>query len=432
MSIQYRLILNTLFISLLLVSSATFASNKPSIWYQHTDIQMPKVTTVGSLENGLRYVILPTTRSSNELSLRVRIDAGVAQENGINPTARIAALNAVYGSDWNVATDYQQIVFSIDFESASVDDIELALKALYTGLQPSAELRESDDLLEFAKLSLVDIDVLLTERHLDNLMINNHFIYLDQSSLDATSLASVQAFEQNYFTPNNTSIVVVGGIESKAVVNAIKRQFELWSVQESGKTKRSFNHLELAGNQALVDSYTIRTVSNLSDDIDSKLQRKELLMATLANEMLEHRIKAALKAHNLLVQVDVDNQVLYDHRILSQVRVLDFNDEDKRKVFDVIKAETQNALSSGFTQAEYEIVVNLERKRLEGKTRRNNPDLYTRDQADRLVSAINSGSVYTDPSYDLDLLNFHVAHLNEGDISKELEYLWSKSITDIM
>ncbi len=211
MSIKHRLILNTLLISLLLVSSTTFASNKTSIWYQHTDIQMPKATTLGRLENGLRYVVLPTTRSSNELSLRVRINAGVAQENGINPTARIAALNAVYGSDWNVATDYQQIVFSIDFESASVDDIEIALKALNAGLQASTELRESDDLLEFAKRSLLDIDVLLTERHIDNLMINNHFAYLDKSSLDATSLASVNAFEESYFTPNNASVVVVGG-----------------------------------------------------------------------------------------------------------------------------------------------------------------------------------------------------------------------------
>ncbi|WP_238322275.1 hypothetical protein [Vibrio mexicanus] len=221
-------------------------------------------------------------------------------------------------------------------------------------------------------------------------------------------------------------------MESKAAVNAIKRQFEQWSVQTSDKTKGSFNHLELVGKKALVESYTIRTVSNFSDDIDSKLKRKELLMATLANEMLEHRIKSALKAHNLSVQVDVDNQVLYDHRILSQVRVLDFNNVDKRKVFDVIKAETQSALSSGFTQAEYEMAVNTERKRLAEKTRRNNPDFYTRDQANRLVAAIDSGSVYTDPSYDLDLLNFHVAHLNEGDISKELEHLWSKSITDIM
>lgn len=172
---------------------------------------MPKVTTVGSLENGLRYVILPTTRSSNELSLRVRIDAGVAQENGINPTARIAALNAVYGSDWNVATDYQQIVFSIDFVTASAEDIYLALKALYAGLQPSSELREPKQLLGLAKRSLTDIDALLTERHLDNLMVNNHFAYLDQKSLEKTSLTSVQAFEENYFTPNNTSIVVVGG-----------------------------------------------------------------------------------------------------------------------------------------------------------------------------------------------------------------------------
>lgn len=71
------------------------------------------------------------------------------------------------------------------------------------------------------------------------------------------------------------------------------------------------------------------------------------------------------------------------------------------------------------------MVVSQVREQLQRKTRRQNAD-YTAQQADRLIEAVNSGSVYTAPSYDLDLLNFHVAHLNELDVSKELAKIWSQ------
>jgi zinc protease len=124
--------------------------------------------------------------------------------------------------------------------------------------------------------------------------------------------------------------------------------------------------------------------------------------------------------------------VLFDHRLLSQVRVANLEETDKTEVKKVVQSEIKRALASGFTQTEYEMVVSQVRKQLERQTRLNDPDNYTRNQADRVVAAIDNGSVYTAPSYDLDLLNFHVAHLNEFDISKEFEHIWSSTTSVIM
>ncbi|MFM2586964.1 insulinase family protein [Vibrio sp. TBV020] len=393
---------------------------------------MPKATSVNRLENGLRYVVLPTTRSSNEVSLRVRVNAGVAQENGDNPTARIAALETIQGTNWTVTTDYQQTVFSLDLGSASVDDIDVALRTLYVGLNRKAQQHNPDTMLELAQQSLTDIEELLSQRHLDSLVAESTFATLDKDSFEQTSLDSIEAFKQAYFTPNNTSIIVVGGIQKRATIKTIERQYSLWNTYSEAVAKRPLPEFKLADSHTITTPVTMSSVSNFRDDTDSKLQRKEILMATLANKMLEQRIQNALSKQHLQAKVDVDNQVLFDHRLLSQIRIADLNETEKQEAEKVVKTEIQRALASGFSRTEYEMVVSQVRKQLEQQTRLKNPEAYTRNQADRLVNAIDNGTVYTAPSYDLDLLNFHVAHLNEFDISKEFENVWSGSTSVIM
>ncbi|WP_235801301.1 insulinase family protein [Vibrio orientalis] len=430
MSNQYRQILSTLFACTALVSSTVFASSNPSLWYPSTDIHMPKSTTVDRLDNGLRYVVLPTTRSSDEVSIRVRVNAGVAQENNQFPTARIVALDTIQNTDWHVSTDYQQTVFDIDFASATNTDIEKALEALYVGLTQEVKQPNADQLLESAQGSLNDIDELISQRHLDTL--THALAPLDDQSLSQTPLESVKEFKQTYFTPNQVSIVVVGGIKKKSAIKAIERQFSSWRTVAQEQSVHSTPQLELISDVAQTSPVTISSLSTVNDEEDSKLHRKELLMTTLANKMLEQRIQKALSEQHLQAQVDVDNQVLFDHRLLSQVRVVNLEETDKTEVKKVVKSEIKRALASGFTQTEYEMVVSQVRQQLERQTRLNDPDNYTRNQADRVVAAIDSGSVYTAPSYDLDLLNFHVAHLNEFDISKEFEHIWSDTTSVIM
>lgn len=430
MSIQYRQILSTLFACTVLASPTAFAYSNSSLWYPSTDIHMPKSTTVDRLDNGLRYVVLPTTRSSDEVSIRVRVNAGVAQEYDQHPTARIVALDTIQGTDWHVSTDYQQTVFDIDFTSATNKDIEQALESIYAGLTKNVKQPNTDQLVESAQNSLTDIDDLISQRHLDTLTYS--LAPLDEQSLSQTPLETVKEFKQTYFTPSQVSIVVVGGIKKKSAIKAIERQFSQWRTTTQAQFVRSAPQLELISKVEETSPITISALSTFSDEEDSKLHRKELLMTTLANKMLEQRIQAALSQQHVQAQVDVDNQVLFDHRLLSQVRVANLEETDKVEVKKVVQSEIKRALASGFTQTEYEMVVSQVRKQLERQTRLQDPDNYTRNQADRVVAAIDSGSVYTAPSYDLDLLNFHVAHLNEFDISKEFEHIWSSTTSVIM
>lgn len=354
----------------LLLSPVATASQNPSLWFNHTDIQMPANTMVAELNNGMRFVILPTTRSSNEVSIRLRI----ATDNADQPAlASQTAQQSVNDTNWQAATQAQQTLFSLDLADADSKTLESNLAQL-----SQAVINNSDD----------------------------------------------NAFKHDYYIPQNATIVVTGGINTRQTIKLIQRQFSDWKkgTLTAGKSQPQLDRY-LANNNKDSD-YSLSSLVTLQDNQDSKLYRKEVLLSTIANKMLEHRIQQALEQQHSQAKVGVESEILFDHKLLSQIRVRDISVDEKTQTQQLVQAEIERAIATGFKQTEYEMVVSQLRNQLQKQTRRGS-DNYAAEQADRFISAINHGQVYTDPSYDLDLLNFHVAHVNEFDVSKAFLDIWS-------
>lgn len=377
MSYSVRSLIGAALSATLIFSPVVSASANSALWFEHTDIQMPTNTMVAELNNGLRFVILPTTRRSDEVSLRILIGSGTAQQtNAQDSTAKLAASSAVKSSDWKATTELEQTVFSLDLLHADANAIEASLATMQKSLATNTNGNE---------------------------------------------------FKQKFYVPQNVTVIVTGGVNTRQTTKLIQRQFSGW-VKGTSKQIDTANSMALGAYlEPSVSNDTglsVSTLKILQDEQDSKLQRKEILLTTLANKMLEHRIQNALEQQHSQAKVSVENEVLFDHRLLSQIRITEMSADEKSTTESVVKSEIERAIAAGFTQVEYEMVVSELRDQLKSKTRLGN-DHYAADQADRLVEAISLGNVYTEPSYDLDLLNFHVAHLNEYDVSKEFEKTWS-------
>ncbi|OAJ92634.1 insulinase family protein [Vibrio bivalvicida] len=377
MSYSLRSLIGAALSASLIFSPVVNASSNSALWFEHTDIQMPTSTKVAQLNNGLRFVVLPTTRNSDEVSLRVRIGSGSAQQSlEHDASARLAAQSCVESSDWKASTELEQTVFSLDLAHADETSIETNLAAIRQGL-----VRQS----------------------------------------------SSNGFKSKFYVPQNTTVIITGGVNTRQTIKLIQRQFSDWvktpvslKAQGHGVDLDSYLQSESANDT----SFAVRTLKTLADEQDSKLHRKEILLTTVANKLLEQRIQKALEQQQSQAKVTVDNEVLFDHRVLSQVRVTEMSADEKSDAEKLVETEIKRAIATGFTQVEYEMVVSQLREQLQRQTRQGS-EHYAAEQADRLVAAISLGTVYTEPSYDLDLLNFHVAHLNEYDVSKEFEKTWS-------
>ncbi len=355
----------------------TSAENHSALWFEHTDIQLPTNTKVVQLDNGLRVIALPTSRSSDQLSLRVRIGSGIAQQHLEQPLADNAALSTIKDTDWNAVIELNQTVFSLDLVSKNGLAFESHLSALRYGLEHN-----------------------LTE----------------------------SVFKQQYYVPNNTTVIVTGGIDVRHTIETVKHLFSDWQASQAQ------NHLHnnsfdlsgyLKGSRESDNELVLSALTPLEEALDSKRQRKQQLLATLSNAILEQRIHTALEREELNADLSVSNSPLFNQGLLSQIRVSNIPVEAKAHIEIVIRKEIKRAIATGFSRTEYEQAVNQLRKQILRKTRSQN-EQYAADQADDLVEAIALGLVYTDPSYDLDLLNFHVAHLSEFDVSDKCHDTWSR------
>lgn len=411
----------------LLFSPFAVSATNNALWFEHTDIQLPARTSVAQLENGLRYIVLPTTKSTDEVSIRVRVGTGVAQEPSEQPLARIAALNTVAETNWLATSGYQQTVFSLDLDHGTDSDVSESLATIRQGLAKSLQQSQVQSLFSDTSSALTDIEQLVEIKQVQPLVANQEWASLNQQSLVNTPVESVNQFQTRYYAPQNITLVMTGNIPPRVAARLIEKNFSDW---KSNATAATNSLTELAIEPATTtvssdSSLAISSLKNVRNLPDSKSLRKDILVATLANKMLEQRIETALEQQHSQAKVAVDSQLVFNHKMLSQVRLTELAANEKENVEKVVQTEIQRAIAGGFTQTEYEMVVSQVRKQLESQTRLKNSH-YTAQQADRLVQAVNSGSVYTAPSYDLDLLNFHVAHLNELDVSKELAKIWSE------
>nr|WP_275658785.1 insulinase family protein [Vibrio brasiliensis] len=370
---------------------------------------------------------MPTTKSTDEVSIRVRVGSGVAQEPSEQPLARIAALNTVTETNWLATSGYQQTVFSLDLDQGTDSDVSESLATIRHGLTKTLQQSQAQALLNDTFPALTDIEQLIETKQVQPLVANQEWAPLNEQSLVNTPAESVNQFQAEHYVPQNITLVMTGNIPPRVAARLIENNFSDW---KSNTTVASHSLTELAIEPATTtvssdSSLAISSLKNVRNLPDSKSLRKDMLVATLANKMLEQRIETALEQQHSQAKVAVDSQLVFNHKMLSQVRLTELAANEKENVEKVVQTEIQRAIAGGFTQTEYEMVVSQVRQQLESQTRLKNSH-YTAQQADRLVEAVNSGSVYTAPSYDLDLLNFHVAHLNELDVSKELAKIWSQ------
>lgn len=228
--------------------------------YRGTDIPRDEEWLMGELPNGVRYAVRDNGVPAGQVAIRVRIDAGSLyegpQERGFahlieHMTFRESTyfgsgeaipffqrLGAGLGNDTNAITSPTQTVYQLDLPNANT-----------VTLQNSVRLFA--DMIENPKLSAenlkLDVPIVLAEmreRNGPDMRIanaTNETFFAGQplserspigttQSLQAATPESVRAFHQRWYRPENTTVVMVGDAEPRALAALVEMYFGDWKV----------------------------------------------------------------------------------------------------------------------------------------------------------------------------------------------------------
>ena len=226
--------------------------------YRGSDIPQDKEWIFGEFSNGLRYAVRKNGVPPNQVSIRIRMDVGSMYEqpselgfahllehlvfrqskyleNG-QAIPVWQRLGATFGTDTNANTSPLSTTFKLDLPNATPTSVDTSLKLL-SGMMIAPTLSEANVRTE--------VPIVLAEKRERGGTAERVFEGLQQTlfagqklgsrpvigtdaTLNGANQASVRAFHQRWYRPENCVIIAVGDIDPAQLEAQIAKYFGDW------------------------------------------------------------------------------------------------------------------------------------------------------------------------------------------------------------
>ncbi|WP_246027343.1 M16 family metallopeptidase [Novosphingobium umbonatum] len=229
--------------------------------YKGSDVPHDREWYFGTLPNGLRWAVRYNQVPPGQVSIRVRIDAGAMHEKPeeagfahliehlvfrqskyLGESQAIPTwqrLGASFGSDTNAETTATATTFKIDLPNASDASLDESMKLL-SGMVIAPTLSESDIrteapivLAEKRERGGTSERLMLAMRKLmaEGQPLADHATIGSEATINGAHEASVRAFHQRWYRPENAVVVIAGDADPRLMAALITRWFGDWRGQ---------------------------------------------------------------------------------------------------------------------------------------------------------------------------------------------------------
>jgi zinc protease len=213
-----------------------------------------------SLKNGMKVVLAQRKNTSN-VSINLMLDAGYAADQFAKPGTASLAMNLLdEGTKTMNALEISDKLQTLGGNISSYSDLDasyVSMSTLKLTLEPSLDLY-ADVLLnpafsenEFKRLRDLQLNSIrregtqpfsMTLRALPKFLYGTGHAYSNPltgsgfvESVNTITREDIVKFYDTWFKPNNATLVVVGDIEMKDLVNALEKRFDKWKKGEVPK-----------------------------------------------------------------------------------------------------------------------------------------------------------------------------------------------------
>ena len=241
-----------------LAQAATQAQDAVPWLYENSDVPVDREWTFGELDNGLRYAVRRNGVPPDQVSIRIRVDAGslneTDEERGYahllehllfrqskylgdgEAIARWQRLGASFGSDTNAETTTTQTVYKLDLPNATAASLEESFKLL-SGMVTAPTLSAANIKSDFPIVLSEMRERGGASRRVQEAMRQTFYAgqpLADRSpigtveTLEAARAQSVRAFYERWYRPENVVIVAAGDADPAFLEAQIKAWFADW------------------------------------------------------------------------------------------------------------------------------------------------------------------------------------------------------------
>ncbi len=438
------------------------AAPKPVWPHDGSDLKVDPKVTWGRLDNGLRYVILPTQEAPGRASLKLHLDVGSLMEaddqqgmahflehmafNGTKhfpsgeTTEYFQRLGMSFGAHTNAETNFDQTNYKLDIPRANEELTRDGLKLFRDFL---------DGMLLDEQAINKERGVILSEALARNSAEYRSAIASLQFTLGDTLIAkrmpigrmeTVKAmtrqrfvdFYETWYTPGRATVVAVGDFDVKMVERLIKEHFQDAKARRGEPANPDIGQVvatkaplaklysDPAAEQTIVSMNLIRPMQPTAD---SFANQREEVTGLIGDIILNGRLAKIAALPNAPIQ---GGNALFE-RLFNIASNNGFaatcTPANWEKALGVLEQELQRAIQFGFTEDEFveakTILSTLMNAEVEQADTRKAGDL-----SDELVKSLMQNRVFSHPKDDLSIVQKMFLDLTKDQCELALRKAW--------
>jgi zinc protease len=364
--------------------------------YRGTDIPQDPEWSFGELPNGVRYAVRRNKVPPEQVSIRIRIDAGSLHEKeGEQGFAHLMEhltfrqskylgvaqaiptwqrLGTTFGSDTNAETSPTHTVYKIDLPGATPDKLAESFKLL------SGMIREP--VLNQVNVA-TEVPIVLAEKRerggasarvadatrelfFDGQLLARRSPIGTEQTLRAATGEAVQAFHDRWYRPENTVIVVAGDAEPAVLSGLIKQWFADWKGKGEAGRQPDFGKPAIPegadpanpvdGTKVLVEAdlprmlnyAVLRPYVQVTDNLE---YNRGLMLDAVAQAIINRRLETRARAGGSYLFAQVRQENVSRSADGTFVSVTPLGDDWQSALKDV-RAVVADALASAPSQEE--------------------------------------------------------------------------------
>jgi len=430
-------LLYTFYMSLLLTLSAA-ASQWP---HESSDLEPDPAIRFGVLENGMRYVLRPSTEPPERISVRLLIQAGSLMEtepqrglahflehmafNGTRnfPPGEMVEyfqrLGMAFGADTNASTGFDRTVYKLELPSADSrlrEESLLLLRDYADGiLFLSEEIEKERGIILAEKASRDTVGFRTFQREIEFLLPDS--LFPDRMPIGLESVIrkapreEFLEFYEKWYRPERTYLLVTGDFDPDSWEESIKDVFSSYG-EDFGEAPADpvlgavvvpdLRAMVYDEKDATVARFELSAVHPIEDFEDSIAIRQRQMRMQILHSMLTRRLeRLAQEEDSPILSSYSYTEPFFNFAEISGIAATVEPENWQEAVF-IVEQQLRSALSFGFSESEWNeasrrLLQEIRQKVAAEETR------VSRQWADDLSSHINQSRVPISPQAELDI-----------------------------
>ncbi|CAK8717860.1 Zinc protease [Candidatus Electronema halotolerans] len=430
--------------------------------HEQSDLQPDPALTFGTLDNGLRYVIMINHEPKGRVALHLDVQTGSLHEtdeqrgiahylehmmfNGTShyPPDKLIeyfqSIGMAFGPDTNAHTSYDETVYNLLLPSGEEKTLDEGLQVLadYAGgalLLPKevdkergvilAEKRERNSAMR--RVFVKDIE----QAFAGTLLARRDVIGTDEV-LNKADAALLRQYYERWYRPDNMIVVAVGDTDSKLLAGLIKKQFsQLKAKSKAQPDCLPFGNVAENGTEAFYQSeqdlgsteVSIGSVWNTEPESFTKAVALRQLREILAAKMMNNRLESLVnRKDSPLTKAYFYSEIKFGKAGYASLQAKTAADKWQESL-DLLNTGLRQVMRDGFTAEE------LDRAKKELMTQLNTQvqaagSRTSTELADSIIDSLNDAEVPLSPQQELDLYGPAVEKTALTEINETFRSLW--------